>query len=61
MKWTRTRQPGGSENSYSIKYQHITTNVSCQVIGFFIGPGGYRLLQCADIQHYQSFITRQVV
>ena len=28
---------------------------------FFIGPGGYYLLQYADNQHYQSFITRQVV
>ena len=40
---------------------NITHRNSCQVVCFFIGPGGYRLLQCADIQHYQSFITRQVV
>lgn len=33
----------------------------CQVVYFFIGPDGYYLLQCADNQHYRSFVTRQVV
>ena len=63
------RQPGGwfcyIEKTQRINYQIIAINLthwnSCQVVCFFIGPGGYRLLQCTDIQHYRSFITRQVV
>ena len=63
------RQPGGwfyyIYRMQRISTQKITVNIthqdSCQVVCFFIGPGGYRLLQCADIQHYQYFITCQVV
>ena len=39
----------------------ITHRDSCQVVCFFIGPGGYRLLQHADNKRYKSFITRQFV
>ena len=40
---------------------NIIHHDSCQVVCFFIGPGGYCLLQYADNQRYQLFITRQVV
>ena len=40
---------------------NITHRNSCQVVWFFIGLGGYGLLQYVDNQQYQSFITRQVV
>ena len=39
----------------------ITHQKSCQVVSFFIGLGGYRLLQFIDNQYYQSHIIRQVV
>ena len=63
------RQPGGWFYyiywMQRISTQKITISIthqdSCQVVCFFIGPGGYRLLQRADNQHYQSFVTRQVV
>ena len=62
-------QPGGwFWNAYAVQHintQDVATDIhypdSCQVVCFFIGPGGYCLLQYADNQHYQSFITRQVV
>ena len=48
-----------------VNTQDVATDIhypdSCQVVCFVIGPGGYYLLQYADNQHYQSFITRQVV
>ena len=40
---------------------NITHRNFCQVVCFFIGLGGYGLLQYIDNQQYQSFITRQVV
>ena len=40
---------------------NITHRNFCQVVCFFIGLGGYGLLQYVDNQQYQSFITRQVV
>ena len=53
------------KQTQSINCQMIAMNIthrnSCQVVCFFIGPGGYSLPQRADIQHYQSFITRQVI
>ena len=63
------RQPGGWFycicRMQRISTQKITVNMthqdSCQVVCFFIGPGGYRLLQRADNQHYRPFATRQVV
>ena len=63
------RQPGGWFYyiywMQRISAQKITISIthqdSCQVVCFFIGPGGYRLLQRADNQNYRSFITRQVV
>ena len=63
------RQPGGwfwrAYQPQHINNLYITTVLthqdSCQVVCFFIGPGGYDLPQYADNQHYQSFITCQVV
>ena len=57
------RQPGGWFycicRIQRISTQKITVNMthqdSCQVVCFFIGPGGYRLLQHADNQHYRPF------
>ena len=69
MLQLHVRQPGGwfryIEQIQHLNCQMIAINIthrnSCQVVCFFIGPGSYGLLQYVDNQHYQSFITRQVV